>query len=94
MVIDARWRLRRLQALYQMMAAGNAERAVEEMREIYLSSGDDMPIDLRERYTMLRAYILMACPEIQEDMACPEIPSFRPSTPQREQLEALERAVR
>ena len=91
---DGRWRLRRLQALYQMMAAGNADRAVEEMREIYLSSGDDMPIDMRERYTMLRAYILMACPEIQEDMACPEIPSFQPAMPQREQLEALERAVR
>lgn len=91
---DARWRLRRLQALYQMMAAGNAERAVEEMREIYLSSGDDMPIDMRERYTMLRAYILMSCPEIQEDMACPEIPSFEPAMPQREQLESLERAVR
>ena len=91
---DGRWRLRRLQALYQMMAAGNAERAVEEMREIYLSTGDDMPIDMRERYTMLRAYILMSCPEIQEDMACPEIPSFEPAMPQREQLESLERAVR
>ena len=32
--------------------------------------------------------------EIQEDMACPEIPSFEPAMPQREQLESLERAVR
>lgn len=88
------WRLRRLQALYQMMAAGNADRAVEEMREIYLSTGDDISIDMRERYITLRAYILMSCPEIQEDMACPEIPSFQPAMPQREQLAALERAVR
>ena len=90
---DGRWRLRNLQTLYQMMASGNAERAVQELREIYLSSGDAMPVEMRDRYTMLRGWILMACSEIQEDMPCPDMPCFQPSMSQRAQLHALEKAV-
>lgn len=91
---DQKVRFRQIQTLCQMLAAGNADRAVEEMRAIYESTCELERINMGERYTTLRACLLMTCPEIQEEMPCPEIPSFRTGMPRTKQLEALEQAVR
>lgn len=87
-------RIRQIQTLCQMITSGNADRAVEEMRAIYESTCGLERINTGERYTTLRACLLMTCPEIQEEMPYPEIPSFRTGMPRTKQLEALEKAVR
>ncbi len=87
-------RFRALQALYQFMASGNADKAVEEMRCFYTDVSDASQINMRERYSALRVHILLSCREIQEDFPCPEIPHYRPERSPRQQMDMLEAAIR
>lgn len=87
------WRLKRLQGFYHLLISGDADQAVEEIRTLFSASSDELPIDPRERYTLLRTYILMAQAEICDHKASITIAPFSPLSSAHAQLVALEAAA-
>ena len=76
------------------MMAGDEENAIEAMRRFYECPADALLINLKERYYVLRAYIMMAAREIapgQNGFEFEAIPSGR--SPE-DQAAALEMGIR
>lgn len=82
-------RLRMLQEMYQFMMAGEAENAVAAMKRFYGCPADVLLINLKERYNILRAYIMMAAREIAPEQPGPEISAHLSGKTLDEQTAAL-----
>lgn len=88
------WRFKRLMNLYQQLISGDESRAVEEIRTLMGAPADDLPLELRERYALLRACILMAAAEGENAKEAPVVPSFSAASSQYGPTAALEAAAR
>lgn len=87
------WRFKRLMNLYQLLVSGDESRALEEIHMLMGAPADDLPLELRERYALLRACILMAAAEGGNEGDAPGVPSFSGASAQGGPLAALETAA-
>ncbi len=87
-------RLRMLQEMHQFMISGDADQAIDAMKRFYGCPADSLLINLNERYSMLRAYIMMAAREIAPDAAGPEMTAQRCGRTLDEQTAALADGIR
>ncbi len=87
-------RLRMLQEMYQFMIAGEAENAVSAMRRFYGCPADMLLINHRERYHVLRAYIMMAAREIAPDKEAVDITAQNSCKTFEDQTAALAEGIR
>ena len=87
-------RLRMLQEIYQFMMAGDEENAIEAMRRFYECPADALLINLKERYYVLRAYIMMAAREIAPGQSGFEFETVPSGRSPEDQAAALEMGIR
>lgn len=87
-------RLRMLQEIYQFMMAGDTDNAVAAMKRFYECPADALLITLKERYFLLRAYIMMAAREIAPEHPALEIRMPLPGRYPADQTRSLTDGIR
>ena len=90
---DQGLRLRGLQSMYQFMVAGDSQNAIDAMKSFYSCPSDMLLINLRERYLLIRAHIMMTAREVAPDQPCPEISLLRSGMTLDEQTASLAQGI-